>query len=76
MQIGQHWNVDESVYYSVHHDQFGVDSTLVEGLLFKVSNHLAGAASGSVVPKKQILLHASELLPVSGCCSWYMAPMM
>ena len=50
MQIGQHWNVDESIYYSVHHDQFGVDSMLVEGLLSKVSNHLAGTASGSVVP--------------------------
>ena len=50
MQIGQHWNVDVSIYYSVHHDQFGVDSMLVEGLPSKVSNHLTGVASGSVVP--------------------------
>ena len=49
-EIGQYWNVNESIYYSVHHDQFGVDSTFVEGFPSKVSSHPAGAASCSVDP--------------------------
>ena len=50
MQIQWAWNVDESICDTVHHYQFEVGPWLVERFPFKDSDHLTGAAGGSVVP--------------------------